>query len=152
MEVRSSGWLVASKGAFVQTYTLIKSTYNKRAKFTRKHLYWSLTFNNTASVSEHMVGARIIHWHVNVELAIRCWKLVGRLRSSHWRCSVKKVFFKILLNSQKNFCARVSFNEAAALSYATLLKKRLWRRCFHVNFAKFLRTPSFQSTSKWRLL
>ena len=24
---------------------------------------------------------------------------------------------------------------------ATLLKKRLWQRCFLVNFAKFLRTP-----------
>ena len=24
---------------------------------------------------------------------------------------------------------------------ATLLKKRLWQRCFPVNFAKFLRTP-----------
>ena len=33
---------------------------------------------------------------------------------------------------------------------ATLLKKRLWRRCFPVNFAKFLRTP-LQNTS-WRLL
>ena len=34
---------------------------------------------------------------------------------------------------------------------ATLLKKRLWRRCFPVNFAKFLRTPALQNTS-WRLL
>ena len=29
----------------------------------------------------------------------------------------------------------------------TLLKKRLWHRCFPVNFAKFLRTPLLQSTS-----
>ena len=29
----------------------------------------------------------------------------------------------------------------ADLVPATLLKKRLWRRCFPVNFAKFLRTP-----------
>ena len=27
------------------------------------------------------------------------------------------------------------------LRSATLLKKRLWHRCFPVNFAKFLRTP-----------
>ena len=26
---------------------------------------------------------------------------------------------------------------------ATLLQKRLWHRCFPVNFAKFLRTPFF---------
>ena len=28
-----------------------------------------------------------------------------------------------------------------------LLKKRLWHRCFPVNFAKFLRTPFLQNTS-----
>ena len=28
---------------------------------------------------------------------------------------------------------------------ATLLKKRLWHRCFPVNFAKFLRTPFLQN-------
>ena len=30
---------------------------------------------------------------------------------------------------------------------ATLLKKRLWHRCFLVNFAKSLRTPFLQNTS-----
>ena len=30
---------------------------------------------------------------------------------------------------------------------ATLLKKRLWHRCFPVNFAKFLRIPFLQNTS-----
>ena len=29
----------------------------------------------------------------------------------------------------------------------SLLKKRLWHRCFPVNFAKFLRTPFSQNTS-----
>ena len=39
------------------------------------------------------------------------------------------------------------FNKAACLRPATLLKKRLWHRCFSVNFAKFLRTPFLQNTS-----
>ena len=30
---------------------------------------------------------------------------------------------------------------------ATLLKKRLWHRCFPLNFVKFLRTPFLQNTS-----
>ena len=34
----------------------------------------------------------------------------------------------------------------------TLLKKRLWHRCFPVNFAKFLRTPFLQNTSGRLLL
>ena len=48
----------------------------------------------------------------------------------------KKVLLKILQNSQKNTCPRLSF-----------LKKRPWHRCFPVNFAKFLRTPFLQNTS-----
>ena len=36
---------------------------------------------------------------------------------------------------------------AYILRSATLLKKRLWRRCFLVNFAKFLETPFLQNTS-----
>ena len=35
---------------------------------------------------------------------------------------------------------------------ATLLKKRLWHRCFPVNFAKLLRTPFLQNTSGRLLL
>ena len=54
------------------------------------------------------------------------------------RCSVKKVFLRF---SQKNICARVSF-----------LKKRLWRRCFPVNFANFLRTLFLTERLWWLLL
>ena len=43
------------------------------------------------------------------------------------------------------------FNKIAGLRPATLLKKRLWHKCFPVNFAKFLRTPFLQNTS-WRLV
>ena len=39
------------------------------------------------------------------------------------------------------------FNKVAGLRPTTLLKKSLWRRCFPVNFAKFLRTPFTQNTS-----
>ena len=35
---------------------------------------------------------------------------------------------------------------------ATSLKKRLWHRCFPVNFAKFLRTPILQNSSGQLLL
>ena len=52
------------------------------------------------------------------------------------RCSVKKMFLEISQNLQEKTCARDS-----VLRPATLLKKRLWYRCFLVNFAKRLRTP-----------
>ena len=52
-------------------------------------------------------------------------------RSSHRRCSVRKVFLEIWQNSQENTCTRISlFNKVAGLRFATLLEKRLWHRCF----------------------
>ena len=54
----------------------------------------------------------------------------------------KKVFLRISQNSQENTCARVS-----GLRPATLLKKRLWHRCFPANFVKLSRTPFLQNTS-----
>ena len=62
------------------------------------------------------------------------------------RFSVKKVFLKILQNSQENTCARVSFFPA------TLLKRRLWHRCFPVIFAKFLRMPFLTEHLRWLFL
>lgn len=38
------------------------------------------------------------------------------------------------------------------LRRAKLLKKRLWYRCFLMNFAKFLRTPCFVEHLRWILL
>ena len=52
----------------------------------------------------------------------------------------------------KYLCQSLFFNKVAGLRPATLLKKRLWHRCFPVNFAKFLRTPFLQNTSGRLLL
>ena len=39
------------------------------------------------------------------------------------------------------------FNKVAGPMPATFFKKKLWHRCFPVNFAKFLRTPFLLNTS-----
>ena len=49
-------------------------------------------------------------------------------------------------------CQSLFLNKVVGLRAATLLKKRLWRRCFPMNFAKFLRTPFLQNTSGRLLL
>ena len=67
-------------------------------------------------------------------------------RSSHHRCSVKKVFLEISQKSQENTCSRVSFL-IKLKAYATLLKERLCHRCFPVNFVEFLRIPFSQNRS-----
>ena len=94
----------------------------------------------------------------NILLNINCFKILPQMtrgssfqeefvdflvtfRSSHADVFHKKVFLDILQNSQENSCARVSFLIKLQTRPATLLKKRLWHRCFPVNFAKFLRAP-----------
>ena len=50
---------------------------------------------------------------------------------------------------RKYLCQRLFFNKVVSLRSATLLKKNIWRKCFPVNYAKFLKTPFLQNT--WRL-
>ena len=67
------------------------------------------------------------------------------------RCSVKKVFLEIWQNSQKSTCGRVSFSiKLQACNF--LEKKKLWHRCFPVNFAKFLRMPFVIEHLRWLFL
>ena len=59
------------------------------------------------------------------------------------RCSVKKVFLKILQNSPGNDCARASFLLKLQAQACNFIKKRLWHSCSQVNFENFLRTPFY---------
>ena len=61
----------------------------------------------------------------------------------------EKVFLKF---TGKDLCQSLFFNKATDLRPATLLKKKLCRRCFPVNFAKFLRTLFLENTSRRLLL
>ena len=54
--------------------------------------------------------------------------------------------------TEKHLCQSLFCNKVASLRPATLLKKRLWHRCFPVNFAKFLRTPFLTELLRWLLL
>ena len=69
-------------------------------------------------------------------------------RSSHRRCSVKKVFLKLSQNSQETPCARVSF----------LIKLQASSKIVHfaktitVNFAKFSSAPFLKEHLPWLLL
>ena len=65
-------------------------------------------------------------------------------------CGVCVFAFRKLLKCEKFVCEKLSwvcpsvfFNKVAGVRTATLLKKRLWPRCFPVTFAKFLRTSFF---------
>ena len=74
-------------------------------------------------------------------------------RSSHRRCSVRKGLFRNFAKfTGKHLCQSLFFKKIAGLRPAILFKKRLWHRCFPVNFAKFLRTPLLRNNSGRLLL
>ena len=75
-----------------------------------------------------------------------------------YRSSSPEVFYKkgVLRNfaklTGKHLCQGLFFNKVAGLRPATLLKRRLWHRCFLVNFLKFLRPTFFIEHLWWQLL
>ena len=68
-------------------------------------------------------------------------------RSNHQKCSARKdVLRNFAKFTGKHLCQVLFFNKVADPELATLLIKRLWHRCFPMNFAKFLRAPFSQNT------
>ena len=82
-----------------------------------------------------------LNWLLNLNLSFRVGKQQPEVFYKK-RCSqnFRKIYRKVL-------CQSLFFNKVAGLRPTTLLKKRLWCRCFPVNFAKFLRTSFLQNTS-----
>ena len=79
---------------------------------------------------------------------------ISSFRSSHRRSSVRKgVLRNFAKFTGKHLRQSLCFNKVAGLRKRWLLqKKRLWQRCFPVNFVKFVRTPFLQNTSGRLLL
>ena len=72
---------------------------------------------------------------------VNCSNLQKKVvRSSHQRCSMKKMFLKISKNSQENNCASVSFLIKG-------VEKEAVAQVLPMSFEKFLRTPFLQNTS-----
>ena len=73
-------------------------------------------------------------------------------RSNRLEVFCRKVLLKIMQNSQENTCARVSslikLQASCLQTTATLLKRRLWHRCFPANFTKFTEHLQTNASSK----
>ena len=85
-----------------------------------------------------------ISFIIYTEMGFRLYHYLNVIEAATRRCSVKKMFLKVLQNWQEN-----TWSESRP---ATLVKKRLWHRYFPVNFTKFLRTPFLTKHFRWRLL
>ena len=77
--------------------------------------------------------------HSKKTFEIICWWTFGR--SSRWAVFCKKGALRSFTKfTGKHLWQILYLNKVAGLRSATLLKTRLWHRCFPVNFANILRT------------
>ena len=116
-----------------------KGVFRNFAKFTGKHLCQSLLFNKIAGLKPATLSKmRLQHRYFSADIAkilrtaffygispmvgsedqnhftqhlqfVSCKRQMKTFRSSHQRCSMKKVFLEISQNSQVKPCAGVSF-------------------------------------------
>ena len=84
---------------------------------------------------------------LDICLAFRmfCWQAwFKQSRSSRLEVFCKEAVLRNFAKfTGKHLYQSLVFNKVAGLRPATLLQKRLWHRCFPVNFAKFVRTAFF---------
>ena len=67
-------------------------------------------------------------------------------RSSHQRCTVKKVLLKISQNSQENTCARVSFLIKLQAEACNFIKKETLAQVFSCEFCEIFKNTFFRRT------
>ena len=65
---------------------------------------------------------------------------------------IAKVVIRWDRMSRLEVFTRKQLCESLSLRPATLLKKKLWHKCFPMNFVKFLRTPFYKEHLWWLLL
>ena len=96
---------------------------------------------------------KMVIMKARINSQFRCCPLAGCSRSSRPEVFCEKgVLRNFTKFIRKQLCQSLIFNKVAGPRPATLLKKRLWHRCFHVNFVKFLRTPFLTEHPRWLLL
>ena len=107
---------------------------NEPRKVIMKHVSWNYSVQFLIGMYEK-AGKNHFLWKYST-------KAESGNGNSHQRCSVKKgILQKFAKFTGKHLCQSLLYNKVAGLRPATLLRKRLWHRCFPVNFAKFLTTP-----------
>ena len=75
---------------------------------------------------------------VNCEIANKTLQWFQNERSSHWRCSIKKVVLKnFAIFTGKQQCWSLFLNKNASLQYWSFIRMRLQCRCFPMNIASF---------------
>ena len=116
-----------------------------------KYVYYTFVLFEY-SIWEEGIKKTIIRWMVWLRFDLfKSYFANCRIRHPEVLCK-KGVLSNFAKFTGKHMSPSLFFNKVAGLRPATLLKKRLWQRCFLVNFAKFLRTPFLIEHLRWLLL
>ena len=94
-----------------EAFDTIKHILIKFTRFSQEKTEWFKFYQSNRKFKVHVKNTFFEPWiflHRVLE-GIILGLLLFLFRSSHWKCSVKKVFLEILQNSQENICGRVSF-------------------------------------------
>ena len=110
-------------------------------------------FSLSISLSKKYQHSQKSNTNWNENFSFHWWLIHPlRLRSSRQELFCKKGVLRNLSKfTGKHLCQSLFFNKVAGLRRATNIKKETLRRCFPVNFVKFLRT-SFYTEHLWWLL
>ena len=106
-----------------------------------------------------LLNEKSFYYILTIQLLMKYQKKFnsGTYRNTQCWSSSPEVFYKkgVLRNflkfTGKHLCQSLFFTKVAGQSPATLLKERLWHRCFPVDFVKFLRTPFYIEHLWWLL-
>ena len=92
---------------------------------TTKSKLFGTALNDIEIVQKTLPDSRTtIYFYLDVATSVEAICSLGKVRSSHWRCSLKRVFLKVLQSSQENTCVGVSFLiNIAGLRSESLLKR-----------------------------
>ena len=101
----------------------------------------------SSRINFHVRIPSINNWMVFEALNKTIFNLWISRESRPEMCCKKGVFKNFVKFTGTHLRRGLFLNKVAGLRPATLLKKRLWHKCFLVNFTKFLRTPFFINTS-----
>ena len=117
--------------------------------FQRKILI-AVIFFNTTELSA-LISNKVCYVNGSFKACMPKWLLFQRFhadecRTSHRKCSVKKVFLEISQNSQENSCAIVSFLIKLQASPSNFIKKETLAQVFSCEFCEISKSNFFYRT------
>ena len=104
------------------------------------HSWYRLLFFN----SKFYCGAKLTVYKIYISNLLLWSNRNSVIETVTWRCSWKRYCYKFHKIHKKNLCQSLFFNKVADQA-CNFIKKRLWHRCFPVNFAKFLKTSFYRT-------